>query len=139
MGAKTGTAPIIRKLKTKYPEMTERAIAERVGCSPGNVHHVLSRYNSDTTDADLRAFQENKADIVDTLALRVATFISDEKLKSSSASQLGILLGILIDKGELLHGRPTSLNVTVLMQAVEAMRSRGPAAPSPRVIDADPS
>lgn len=34
-------AMLIRRLKLKYPEMSQSQIARFVGCSPSNVHQVL--------------------------------------------------------------------------------------------------
>lgn len=120
-----GVAPTIRKLKTRYPEMTQPEIAKRVGCSVDNVQKVLRRYNRAASVEELRGFQENKADIVDHLAHRVVMSITDAKLKKMSASQAFIALGIAIDKSQLLHGLPTGINVSVLMDVVEAIRLRG--------------
>lgn len=123
-GRRKGTAPAVRRLKAKFPEMSERAIASKVGCSPSNVHHILRRYHSATSEASVRDFQENKALIVDQLAHRVASSITDAKLKKMSASQAFVGLGILIDKSQLLNGLATTINVSVLLDVAQAMRDR---------------
>lgn len=124
-GRRKGTAPAIRRLKSKYPEMTQPEIARRVGCSVDNVYNVLRRYHRSTTESEVRGFQDNKADILDQLAHRVVLSITDAKLKKMSASQAFVGLGILTDKSQLLKGLPTGINVTVLMDVVEAIRARG--------------
>lgn len=129
-----GTAPTIRKLKAKYPEMTQVEIAKRVGCSADNVYSVLRRYHRGANTQHLRDFQDNKADILDQLAHRVVMSISDQKLKKMSASQAFVGLGILTDKSQLLKGLPTGINVSVLMDVVEALRNR-PAVVAPQVVD----
>lgn len=123
-GRRKGVAPRIRKLKTRYPEMTQPEIARRVGCSVDNVYNVLRRYHRSTTETELREFQENKADIIDQLAHRVVLSVTDAKLKKMSASQAFVGLGILTDKSQLLKGLPTGINVNVLMDVVEALRAR---------------
>ena len=37
-------AMLIRRVKMKYPEMSESQIARYVGCSPSNVHQVLKSF-----------------------------------------------------------------------------------------------
>jgi hypothetical protein len=37
-------AMLIRRVKLKYPEMSESQIARYVGCSPSNVHQVLKSF-----------------------------------------------------------------------------------------------
>jgi hypothetical protein len=125
-GARTGVAPKIRILKDKYPEMSEVKIAKRVGCSPSNVHVVLSKYLGDNCDDDLREYQANKGDVFDSLAMRSVLSITDDKLVKSSAAQLSIIAATAFDKSQLARGQATGINVTVLMDVVEALRSRGP-------------
>src|SRR5437899_978889 len=104
--ARKGTAPAIRKLKDRYPHMTQPQIAKKVGCSVDNVYSVLRRYHRATTPDVVRQFQENKADILDQLAHRVVLSITEAKLKKMSASQAFVGLGILTDKSQLLKGLP---------------------------------
>ncbi len=37
-------AMLIRRTKLKYPELSESQIARYVGCSPSNVHQVLTTF-----------------------------------------------------------------------------------------------
>ena len=37
-------AMLIRRVKIKYPELSESQIARYVGCSPSNVHQVLQSF-----------------------------------------------------------------------------------------------
>jgi len=37
-------AMMIRRMKLKYPELSESQIARFVGCSPSNVHQVLQNF-----------------------------------------------------------------------------------------------
>jgi hypothetical protein len=135
--AKKGTAPLIRKLKTRYPEMTQREIAKRVGCSPGNVHTVLSKFLGKTSDADLRQFQDSKADIYDALQHRLLSSLTPAKIAKAPAVSLITGAAILEDKARLIRGLATGINVNVLLDVVQAMRHPQPigGAIAPAIID----
>lgn len=124
-GKRKGTAPAIRKLREKYPEMSESAIARRVGCHPSNVGRILKAYLGDTTAEQLRGYQENRGDIFDAIGSRALLHITDEKLAKASPAELTTVMGILYDKARLERGQATGINVSVLMDVVEAMRLRG--------------
>lgn len=123
-GRKTGKAPAIRKLKLRYPEMSEGQIAKRVGCSPSNVHTVLSTFLGDNSEADLRGYQEQQADIFDSLAMRLLSSITPDKISKSKIMEATTGAAILIDKARLVRGQATGINVNVLMDVVEALRNR---------------
>lgn len=126
-----GCAPEIRKLKTKHPLMSNSEIARKVGCTPDNVGQVLSRFlgtrtvkNHSAALEELRANQLNTADIYDTVKFRFLASLDDAKIRKASAVQAVTAAAILHDKAALLRGQPTGINVTVLMDVVEAMRNR---------------
>lgn len=123
-GRRTGKAPAIRKLKEKYPEMSNAAIARKVGCHPSNVDAILRRYLGDTTAEELRGYQENRGDIFDAVGNRALLHITDAKLAKASPAELTTVMGILYDKARLERGQATGINVTVLMDVVDAIRSR---------------
>jgi hypothetical protein len=131
--ANKGVAPAIRKAKLQYPELTNSQIAKRVGCDPSNVHRVLKRFLGDNnTTQDLQDYKEHKGDVWDSLAMRAVMSIDDAKLSKSSASQLMIVAGIAFDKSQLVHGQATQINVSVLLDLVQAardMRDAGPKQP----------
>jgi hypothetical protein len=129
MAAKTGVASKIRKLKTQFPEMSQRAIAKRVGCNKSNVHSVLSFYMGKANEEELRGFQENKADIYDALQHRLLSSITPNKLAKAPAVSLITGAAILEDKARLVRGQATGINVNILMDVVEALRAR-PVAPT---------
>ena len=124
MAAATGVAPRIRALKTRYPEMPGTEIAKRVGCNPNNVYAVLGKWLGDKGEQDLRDYQENQADVFDALAMRSLSSITDAKLTKANAVQLMTTAAIATDKARLVRGQATGINVNVLMDVVEAMRSR---------------
>lgn len=131
--ANTGAAPAIRIAKLQYPELTNAQIAKRVGCDPANVHRVLKRFlGKNNTAQDLQDYKQHKGDIWDSVAMRAVMSIDDAKLSKSSASQLMMVAGIAFDKSQLTHGQATQINVSVLLDLVQAardMRDAGPKLP----------
>ena len=123
-GARTGVAPKIRALKDRYPEMSELKIAKRVGCSPSNVHVVLSKYLSDMGEDDLRHYQDHKADVFDAIAMRSLLSITPAKLEKASAPALMMVAGTAFDKSQTVKGLATGINVSVLLDVVEAIKQR---------------
>ena len=121
--ANTGAARAIRATKLKYPELTNSQIAKRVKCDPANVQRVLERFlgNSNTTQ-DLRDYQNQKADVWESVAMKAVMSIDDAKLSKSSAAQLMMVAGTAFDKSQLVRGQATQVNVTVLLDAVQAIR-----------------
>lgn len=129
---KRGLAPKIRKLKTRYPELGNTAIARQVGCSINNVDQVLRRFLGKTSVDDLRNFQEAKADVYDALQLRALGSITQAKLSKAPVVALVTSAAILEDKARLVRGQATGINVNVLMDLAEVLRSRP--ATNPRAI-----
>jgi AraC-like DNA-binding protein len=120
---KRGKAPLIRKLKMRYPELGESAIARRVGCSAANVHHVLKRFLGDNhSEAELRRYQQEKADIFDAIQMRNLESITNKDIKKSSMLQRVTGAAILEDKARIIRGQATSIDVHVLLDAVSAVR-----------------
>lgn len=120
---KKGLAPRIRKLALDYPEMSKASIARKVGCTPGNVTTVLKTFLNGTSENELRQFQDNKPDILDSLSMRVLGSIDATKIKKASALQLVTAYGILHDKRALLLGQPTAINVSALVDVAKAIRA----------------
>ena len=117
-----GVAPAIRALKDKYPEMTQSAIARKVGCTPGNVQQVLSAYLSGTSPEALKEYQENRGDILDAVQHRALLNITPEKLAKASPAELMTVFGISYDKARLERGQATGINVSVLLDVAQAIR-----------------
>jgi len=119
----TGAAPIIRRTKLRYPEMSNAQIAKRVGCDKSNVSRVLSRFLGKHSEDELREFQQNKADVFDSLQMRALMSINDATI--SKASLLPRITGaaILEDKSRVIRGQATQINVSVLLDAVAAVRA----------------
>jgi hypothetical protein len=124
MAAKTGAAVIIRKTKLRYPEMSEKQIARRVGCNPSNVHAVLSRFLGKRSEAELRDFQANQADCFEAKAYQCLDSVTPAKLAKAPAVSLITGAAILIDKARLVRGQATSINLTAVMDLVELLKAR---------------
>ena len=115
-------AMLIRRTKLKYPEMSESAIARKVGCAPSNVHRVLKLYLSDYSQRDLEDYHQNRANILDSLQLRILRSITDEDIRKASLKDRMIAFGIAYDKARLENGQATSINMNVILDAVNAAR-----------------
>lgn len=131
MAGKTGAAARIRKLKLKHPELTPSEIAKAVGCTVNNVYGVLETFLGGKSDAELRNYQENQADVFDALSLRLLSSLTPEKIANCKPMEAITGAAILIDKARLVRGQATGINVSVLMDVVEAIRSK----PAPKTIE----
>ena len=123
-GRKRGLAPLIRATHVRYPELSEAEIAKRVGCSPSNVHQVLSVFLHGHSEGELRDFQANKADIYDAVQMRALASVTQDKLRKSSATSLVTAAAILEDKARTTRGQPTSMHVQLLMEVCDLLRQR---------------
>lgn len=121
-GRHTGKAPLIRKLKIRHPELSEAEIAKVANCDPANVHRVLSRFRTTYSQSELADFQESKAEIYDAMQLRALGSITDESLQNASVRDLAVAAGIWEDKARVIRGQATSINVSVLLDAVHAAK-----------------
>lgn len=126
MPVKKGLAPKIRKMALDYPELSQAQIARQIGCTRGNVNTVLSTFLDGKTEQDLQDFQENRANILDSVAYRIVESIDEKKIQKASALQLVTAYGILHDKSALLRGQPTGINVTAVWDLVAALKAQQP-------------
>ena len=123
MGKKTGKAPLIRKLKLKYPELSNKEIADQAGCVESNVRQVLRTFMHDVTESELQTFQENKANIYDALQSRIIESIGQDDIAKAPLYPRIVSAGILEDKARNVRGQATSINVAVLVDLVEAIKA----------------
>jgi hypothetical protein len=121
-GRKRGLAPLIRATKLRYPELSEADIAKRVGCSPSNVHQVLTPFLYGHSEQELRDFQANKANIYDAVQMRALGSVTQDKLRKSSATSLVTAAAILEDKARTTRGQPTNIHVQLLMEVCDLLR-----------------
>ena len=123
-GRKRGLAPLIRATKLRYPGLSNAEIGKRVGCSPSNVHQVLSAFLHGHSERELRDFQANKADIYDAVQMRALASVTQEKLRKSSAGSLVTVAAILEDKARLIRGQATSIHVSALIDVLDLIRQQ---------------
>jgi hypothetical protein len=123
-GRHTHVAPSIRRMKLRYPELSEGQIAKRVGCDPANVHRVLTRFLGDgNSEADLQAFQNDKANVFDALQHRMLMSITDETIAKAQLLPRVTAAAILEDKARTIRGQATQINVQVIADLVAAARA----------------
>lgn len=121
-GKHSGAGKRAIKLKLENPHLSDAKIAARVGCSPQNVSVVLRRFLGDHTEEDLREFQNNKADIFDALQMRSLKSITNEDIAKAPLLPRITGAAILEDKARVIRGQATQINVSVLLDAVQAIR-----------------
>lgn len=100
-----------------------RAVARNTGRARDTVSQIKQRHES-----DIQEIQARLADKFLDTAERALTHITDEKLQTANARDLGILSGVMVDKSRLLSGESTQ-NVAVLSYfggLIEAFNSEPP-------------
>src|SRR5208283_4250594 len=97
----------IRYLHDKYPELSNSAIARRVGCDESNVRGVLRAYLRDIPVGDINEFREDKALILESIQHRTLASITDGDISNSSFTQRIVAVGIMEDKIRVMRGQPT--------------------------------
>ena len=117
-------ATLIRKIATRYPELSQAAIARRVGCSEGNVSQVLKSYLKDTDLASIDEFRNDKAAILETFQHRTLSSITDADIANSSFTSRITAFAIMEDKIRLMRGQPTSIHVHALVDVLDAIAEK---------------
>jgi hypothetical protein len=96
---------------------------------------VLSKFLGTTSESELRSFQGAKADIYDALQHKLLASLTDEKISKTNAVSAITGAAILEDKARLVRGQATGINVSVLMDVVEAIKARQSQPMITRVIE----
>ena len=122
--AKGDRAAEIRYLYEKYPEISQAAIARRVGCSESNVSQVLKAYLQDVLPEELDEFRGDKANICEVIQHRLLSSITQDKLDKTPAVSLITGFAIMEDKIRLMRGQPTSIHVHALVDVLDMLRGR---------------
>jgi len=102
--------------------LSQAAIARNLDRSRHMVRNVLAQPEVQ------RNIQDEKAELAQLYREKARTIvesISSADIAGASLQQKAVSTGILLDKSLLLSGDPTSINVSVLMDVVDAMRLRG--------------
>jgi hypothetical protein len=119
-----GSADRIRKLKVAHPDMPVKEIARRAKCTIDNVYSVLKRFLGRNSPEQLKQYQEHKADIFDAVGMQALLSITPAKLAKANVVQAATVFGIAFDKSQLARGQATGINVSILMDVVEAIKAR---------------
>jgi len=98
---------------------------ERIAKATGRSRESVKRHLNDPQVMDMVSNErEEMIEIYRDRARACAIAITDEKIQKSSALQLATASGILLDKGLLLSGQPTSIHVTALVDVLDVLRVR---------------
>ena len=100
---------------------SQERIAKAVGRSRNSIKHHLE--DPEVVDM-VRNERTELVELYKDRARACVVAIDDDKIARSSALQLATSSGILLDKSLLLAGRPTSINVTVLVDMLDAIRAQ---------------
>ena len=99
---------------------------ERIAKATGRSRNSIKRHLDDREVMDMvRDERTEMVELYRDRARACALAITDEKIQKSSALQLATASGILLDKGLLLSGQPTSINVVALMEVCDLLRQQG--------------
>lgn len=112
---------VSKALKMRMAGSSYREIAAAQNVSTTTVHQLLAPMLEKLADPETVAmYRGRQADILDGLTARTLVSITDEKLESASARDLGVLSGILIDKSRLVSGLSTSNHLVIHSKAVSS-------------------
>jgi len=90
----------------EHKGLTHGEAAKILGCDRSNVSAHLRNYGY--KPGDLKKYQHLRADILSFHQMRLLNYLTDEKLKKSSAMQIASMYGILYDKERLETGKSTT-------------------------------
>ena len=128
-----GTVAQVMDLASE-PLLNLKAAAEECGLSPSVAQRLVARVRSQYQPmmSEMKAFKTS--DItkkIEDKAMRALDWLDDYKMAQASAKDLAIIVGILLEKRQLMRGEPThifsttermSLNELVPMMVKEANR-----------------
>ena len=107
-----------KAFKQKMQGMSYQEIATAQGVAKQTVFDRISPILKELANPELiDQYRKNQSAILDGIAAKSVSHITDEKLANASAKDLGILTAVMIDKSRLIQGQSTS-NQAILLQAV---------------------
>ena len=111
-----------RALQLRIREkLTYEEIAERLNTTPAHVCNSLKKFLKYLEDpGDLYAYQENKPDLLETMELKLLTYLHDllSEKKCASVKDVSLALKVVSELVRLNKGQSTS-NVSVLLKSIE--------------------
>ncbi len=111
-----------RALQLRIREkLTYEEIAERLNTTPAHVCNSLKKFLKYLEEpGDLYAYQENKPDLLETMELKLLTYLHDllSDKKCASVKDVSLALKVVSELVRLNKGQSTS-NVSVLLKSIE--------------------
>jgi hypothetical protein len=111
-----------RALQLRIREkLTYEEIAERLNTTPAHVCNSLKKFLKYLEEpGDLYAYQENKPDLLETMELKLLTYLHDllSEKKCASVKDVSLALKVVSELVRLNKGQSTS-NVSVLLKSIE--------------------
>ena len=111
----------VRTVALAKKGLTHGEIARLQGCDRSNISKVLQRYGVE--ERRVNKYKEYRADILAGLQDRLLSSIPDSDIQKSGMYTRVVSAGILYDKERLERGQATSVNINVLVDLAEAIRS----------------
>ena len=123
-------------LRMKLKGVSDSDIAKSQGVTRGAVYKKLKPLLEKIPGAEYRAeYQDQQADILDSLAAGIISSITQKDLKRASLLSKVNCMGVLIDKSRLIRGQSTSNSISVLL--ARHVHLNEPAPPTCEVIEID--
>lgn len=111
-----------KTIKLHKKGLSTSQIGKIQGCSHSNIVQVLHRYGIE--QGEIKDYKENQTDIFYGIQHRIAKSITDEEIKKAPLGVKFMGLGVAFDKTRLLEGQASAINVNVLVDVLETIRSR---------------
>lgn len=102
----------------KDTSLSNREIADKLGCDRRTVGAVLAKYGIKQDELD--AYKENQADILLGLQQRIGKSITDEDIQKAPLLSRTTALGILFDKFRMHTGQSTVNMASIISVAMKA-------------------
>lgn len=99
-------------LEGSEPFQTMLASAKKLGLKERTIQRLVQRLRAQYQPvlSELRKFEKNQfLELLEDRAHRALEYLDDYKLSEASAKDLAILVGILLEKRQLLRGEPTQI------------------------------
>jgi len=102
--------------------MSNREIADKVGCDRRTVGAVLAKYGINKDE--LEEYRDNQADILLGIQKNISVSITEADIKSASFRDRMVGMGIAIDKYRLITGQSTA-NISAWLGIVKDAQIKG--------------
>ncbi len=123
---RTGGEPLTTEQQQQATTLAAAGYSQtKIAKAVGRSRNAVKRYlGTEEASAIVRDERAELVEIYREKARDCVVAITDDKIARSSALQLATSSGILIDKSLLLSGHPTAINVSVLVDLLDAIRAQ---------------